>query len=59
MSLSREEKYELNQFGRRLLNEAGLNFEEGKDYDWLIKCRYVGIQQLDMLIFTYMDVGIE
>ena len=42
MSLSREEKHKLNQFGRRILNEAGLNFEEGKDYDWLIKCRYVG-----------------
>ena len=34
--MSQEEKERLNQLGGRILREAGLVFEEWKDYDWII-----------------------
>ena len=35
--MSQEEKERLNQLGGRILREAGLDFEEWKDYDWITK----------------------
>ena len=35
--VSNQEKKRLNQLGGKILREAGLNFEEWKDYDWITK----------------------
>lgn len=35
--MSQEEKKLLNQLGGRILREAGLDFEEWKDYNWITK----------------------
>ena len=32
-----KEKKRLNDLGGNILREAGLDFEESKDYDWIIK----------------------
>ena len=33
--VSNQEKKRLNQLGGKILREAGLDFEEWKDYDWI------------------------
>ena len=35
--VSNEEKKRLNRLGGKILREAGLDFEEWKDYDWITK----------------------
>ena len=37
LNSSQEEKKQLNQLGGRILREAGFDFEEWKDYDWITK----------------------
>ena len=37
LNSSQEEKKRLNQLGGRILREAGFDFEEWKDYDWITK----------------------
>ena len=42
-SISAEEKKSLNERGRQILRNSGLDFEEWKDYDWIIeKYKYDG-----------------
>ena len=42
-SISEEEKKNLNERGRQILRNSGLDFEEWKDYDWIIeKYKYDG-----------------
>ena len=38
--MSKEEEKQLNQRAGRILREAGLVFEEWKDYDWITKGAY-------------------
>ena len=40
--MSEEEKKRLNESGGKILREAGLDFEEGMDYDWIKKNWYAG-----------------
>ena len=35
--MNEEEKKRLSKLGGKILREAGLDFEEWKDYDWIIK----------------------
>ena len=41
-SVSIEKKKQLNQIGGRLLREAGINFTENNDYDWIRKSTLAG-----------------
>ena len=38
--MNEEEKKRLNESGGKILREAGLDFEEWKDYDWIVKETY-------------------
>ena len=38
--MSEEEKKRLNELGGKILREAGLDFEEWKDYDWIVNETY-------------------
>ena len=38
--MNEEEKKRLNESGGKILREAGLDFEEWKDYDWISKNTY-------------------
>ena len=41
--MSAEEKKRLNELGGKILREAGMVFEEWKDYDWIIEtAKHVG-----------------
>ena len=35
--MNQEEKDRLNNLGGKILRDAGLDFEESKDYDWITK----------------------
>ena len=38
--MNEEEKKRLSKLGGKILREAGLDFEEWKDYDWIIEETY-------------------
>ena len=38
--MSAEEKKQLNELGRQILRKAGLDFEEWKNDDWIVKETY-------------------
>ena len=38
--MSAEEKKRLNKLGGKILREAGMDFEEWKDYDWIVNETY-------------------
>ena len=38
--MSEEEKKQLNELGGMILREAGMDFEEWKDYDWIVNETY-------------------
>ena len=44
--MSEEEKMRLNKLGGNILREAGLDFEDGRNYDSLRKQRFVGYANL-------------
>ena len=39
--MSEEEKKRLNELGGKILREAGMDFEEWKDYDWIKNETYI------------------